>query len=201
MCALNQWPPCSEAYISCIGRHNLNAVTWASVEMHIFSLHYPSKLTYLFFIPFGVTMRRPHTRTDAAVSAVGDRFLLENSFPYATPIQTDTTLCARKICTPNGMAGSGCCRWDWKVSLLSYIKLQEVTHLGSIHLSAKITFRAESSGAVPKFWLRDLAQKNVRHKISAWNISAWNFDMKNLPEFPEQLTEWLKNDWKISGNR
>ena len=126
---------------------------------------------------------------------------LVNSFPYATPIQTDTTRCARKICTPNGMAGSGCCRWDWKVSLLSYIKLQEVTHLGSIHLSAKITFRAESSGAVPKFWLRDLALKNVRHKISAWNISAWNFDMKNLPEFPEQLTEWLKNDWKISGNR
>ena len=146
-----------------------------------------------FFIPFGVTMRRPHTRTDAAVSAVGDRFLLVNSFPYATPIQTDTTRCARKICTPNGMAGSGCCRWDWKVSLLSNFKK---SHTGSIHLSAKITFRAESSGAVPKFWFRNLAQKNVRHEISAWNISAWNFDMKNLPEFLAKSFGTQMKDWK-----
>ena len=121
-----------------------------------------------FFIPFGVTMRRPHTRTDAAVSAVGDRYLLVNSFPYATPIQTDTTRCARKICTPNGMAGSGCCRWDWKVSLLSYIKLQEVTHLGAVWIFQHLdpNFRGEFNLTLGQKW-SNFGAKWAQHKKPA----------------------------------
>ena len=73
--------------------------------------------------------------------------------------------------------------------------------LGSIHVSAEISFLAESFGTVPKLWLRILARKNLP-KLLAWNfmpkfraeilsqntstvpkLLAQNFGIKNLPEF------------------
>ena len=81
------------------------------------------------------------------------------------------------------------------------------TKVGSLHLSAEISFRAESFGTVQKFWLRILAQKsfgtefscqnsvpkfwakiletcqNFWHEISARNILAWKTCQNTLPKF------------------
>ena len=82
---------------------------------------------------------------------------------------------------------------------------------GSIHLSAEISFLAESFGTVPKLWLRILARKNLP-KLLAWNfMPKFRAEIlsQNTSTVPKLLAQnfgiektcrnfWLKNHAKIS---